>query len=340
MNKKTKLLFNIIFFISLVLLTGYIVLKDQNIFEIFGIISSAKVEFLLIGVLCMLLYMFCEAINIGRTLKILNEKSSFLKNLKYALIGFFFSSITPAASGGQPMQIYYMYKDKIAVSNSTLALLINLTSMQIITISFALVSLIFNYQYLDKGLIIFFVIGVLLNSSALALLVVGIFSKRLSRALINFAIKVLTFFKIKNIETKKEKLENELIKYQNSAVYISNNKKTMTKILVMTLIQFTLYYSITYWTYRALGFSEYNAFQIITMQSVLYATVSGIPSPGAVGVTEAAFMQIFKSVYPKGVMSSAILVNRGINFYLFLIISGIVTAINHLDSKENSYYST
>ena len=71
------------------------------------------------------------------------------------------------------------------------------------------------------------------------------------------------------------------------------------------------------------------------MQSVLYATVSGIPSPGAVGVTEAAFMQIFKSVYPKGVMSSAILVNRGINFYLFLIISGIVTAINHLDSKEN-----
>ena len=57
MNKKTKLLFNIIFFMSLVLLTGYIVLKDQNIFEIFGIISSAKVEFLLIGVLCMLLYM-------------------------------------------------------------------------------------------------------------------------------------------------------------------------------------------------------------------------------------------------------------------------------------------
>ena len=61
----------------------------------------------------------------------LGEKSTFLKNLKYAAIGFFFSAVTPAASGGQPMQIYYMSKDDIAVSSSTIALLLNLTSMQI-----------------------------------------------------------------------------------------------------------------------------------------------------------------------------------------------------------------
>ena len=66
------------------------------------------------------------------------------------------------------------------------------------------------------------------------------------------------------------------------------------------------------------------------MQSVLYATVSGIPSPGAVGVTEAAFMGIFKNVYPEEIISSAVLLNRGINFYLFLIISGVITAVNHL----------
>ena len=108
----------------------------------------------------------------GRTLKSLGGESSFAKNLKYSLIGLCFSSITPAASGGQPMQVYYMYKDKVSVANSTLALLINLTSMQIITINFALVSLCFNYQYLNKILIIFFVIGISLNIGALILLAI------------------------------------------------------------------------------------------------------------------------------------------------------------------------
>ncbi len=333
MKKKLKLPINIAIFVLLIILTFYIILKNEDLFKIANIIYSAKIQYIVIGIICMLLYVVCEAINIGRTLKKLNEKSSFIKNMKYAFIGFFFSAITPAASGGQPMQIYYMHKDNISISNSTLALLINLSSMQIITISFALISLIFNYEYLNKGLIIFFLIGILLNISALALLIIGIFSKKMSKCLVNFFVKLLTFFRIKDIEKKKEKFEEELEKYQKSSIYIRNNKLLILKIILTTLVQFVLYYSVTYWTYRALGLNKYNIFQIITMQSVLYATVSGIPSPGAVGVTEGAFMQIFKFVYPESIISSAVLLNRGINFYFLVIISGIVTMVSHIRSS-------
>lgn len=334
MKKKSNIFKNLIFFILLIVLTFYIMLKDQDLPAIFRIIKNAKLEFVFVGIVCMFLYLMCEAINMGRTLKALGEKSSFAKNLKYSLIGFFFSSITPAASGGQPMQVYYMYKDKVSVANSTLALLINLTSMQIITINFALVSLCFNYQYLNKILIIFFVIGISLNIGALILLIIGVFSKRLSRGLINFVIKILKIFKVRNIETKKEKLENELQKYHASAVYIKNNKRLIVRTLLTTLIQFTLYYSITYWTYRSLGLAKYSIIEIITMQSVLFATVSGIPSPGAVGVTEGAFMEIFRNVFPQAIINSAVLLNRGINFYLFVTISGIVVIVNHLKTRE------
>lgn len=334
MKKKSNIFKNLIFFILLIVLTFYIMLKDQDLPAIFKIIKNAKLEFVFIGIVCMFLYLMCEAINMGRTLKALGEKSSFAKNLKYSLIGFFFSSITPAASGGQPMQVYYMYKEKVSVANSTLALLINLTSMQIITINFALVSLCFNYQYLNKILIIFFVIGISLNIGALILLIIGVFSKRLSRGLINFAIKILKIFKVRNIEAKKEKLENELQKYHASAVYIKNNKRLIVRTLLTTLIQFTLYYSITYWTYRSLGLAKYSIIEIITMQSVLFATVSGIPSPGAVGVTEGAFMEIFRNVFPQAIINSAVLLNRGINFYLFVTISGIVVIVNHLKTRK------
>jgi len=45
----------------LIVLTFYILLKDQNIFEVFDIIKSAKIEFILIGILCVAIYVICEA---------------------------------------------------------------------------------------------------------------------------------------------------------------------------------------------------------------------------------------------------------------------------------------
>lgn len=332
MKNNGKLIRNFILFILLIIITFAVLLKGEDITQILNILGSVKIQYVFIGILCMAIYISCEAINIGRSLKTLNEKSTFIQNLKYALIGFFFSAITPAASGGQPMQIYYMHKDKISVSNSTLALLLNLTSMQIITIGFALVSLCFNYQYLNGVLIVFFIVGILLNLSALVLLLIAIISKRLSRGMVHFAEKVLKFFRVKNIDAKKEKLEKELEQYHESAVYIKQNKKIMIKILLTTLVQFFAYYSVTFWTYKALGMNEANILEITSMQSVLFATVSGIPSPGAVGVTEGAFTEIFKNIYPGAMMSSAILLNRGINFYFFVIFSGVVTIVNHIRS--------
>ena len=146
MKKQTKIVMNFSVFILLIVLTLYVLLKDQNLLEVFDIIKSAKIEFVLLGIMCVAIYVVCESINISRTLKALGEKSTFAHNIKYALIGFFFSAITPAASGGQPMQIYYMHKNHISVANSTLALLINLTSMQIITIGLALFSVIKTIQ--------------------------------------------------------------------------------------------------------------------------------------------------------------------------------------------------
>ena len=232
------------------------------------------------------------------------------------------------------MQIYYMYKDKISVANSTLALLINLTSMQIVTISIALISVIFNHKYLNAPLTGFFILGILLNSSALTLLLIGILSKKLSKKLVDFAIKIMKKLRIKNVEDKQMKLESEMDKYQASSNYIKNNKIVIIKTLLTTYIQFILFYSVSYWVYCSFGLSEYNFIQIVSIQAILYATVSGIPSPGAVGVTEGGFIEIYKSVFPQNIISGAMLLNRGISFYLLVIISAIVTTINILKTKK------
>ena len=88
--------------------------------------------------------------------------------------------------------------------------------------------------------------------------------------------------------------------------------------------------------YCAFGLNGYNAFQLITLQSVLYATVSGIPSPGAVGVTEGGFLSLFNGVFPNEIISSAMLLNRGVSFYLYVLLSGIFVSVISIKTKKET----
>ena len=339
MEKKKKIrktITNLIIFILLIILTFSIVFQGQDVSEIFNIIKNVKIEYIFIGIIAMCIYIMGETINIGRILKELGEKSSFIRNIRYTLIGFFFSAITPAASGGQPMEIYYMHKDNIKVAHSTLALLLHLCSFQIVSLTFGILSAIIHFDVLKSGLIYLFILGIALNMSALALLIIGIFSKRLSAALVRGFVKLLKFFRIKKIEEKQEKLERELASYQESAVYIKNHKLLMVKTLITTLIQMLVYYSIPYWVYLAFGYSTEKIWTLLTLQAVLYATVSGIPLPGSVGASEGGFIGIFRNVFPQSMINSAMILNRGISFYLFVLISAVVVIYSTLKDKKET----
>ena len=133
-NDTKKIIFNGFFFIALFTITYSIIFKDKNIDTLLYNIRNLKYIYLVLGIIMTLLYFSVEAYNTKKILESFKQNISFLKSLKFTMIGFFFSSITPASSGGQPMQIYYMAKEKINVSHSTMALLINLCGYLISTI--------------------------------------------------------------------------------------------------------------------------------------------------------------------------------------------------------------
>lgn len=336
-KKSKKIFINLLIFILLIIFTFSLVLKDQDVTEILKISATVKKQYILIAMFAMGVFIACESINIGRILKELGEKSKFISNVRYTLIGFFFSAITPAASGGQPMEIYYMHKDNISVAHSTLALLMQLCSIQIVTITVGIISAVLHFEVLKSGLIYLLILGIILNSSALMLLIIAIFSKKLSEGLIKFVVKILKFFRIRNIEKKQEKLEKELESYQTSAKYIKEHRILMLKTVLTTAVQMLAYYTVPYWIYLAFGLNNSNIFDILTLQAVLYATVSGIPSPGSVGVSEGGFLGIFRNAFPETVISSAMLLSRGANFYLLILISAIVVVISTFrDRKEEN----
>jgi len=341
-TKKTnikKTIRNLVVFIVLIGFTFYYILKDQDPRQIWDVILSCKIEYVILGIIAMGFYFACEAFNIKRILSTFNENITFKKAYKFTLIGFFFSSITPAASGGQPMEIYFMHKEKISVANSTLALLIQLCCFQIVTIFCGVTSAIIHANLLHDDLTWLFIIGIGLNSSALALLLVSIFSKRLSKKIVDFSIWFLRVIKYKKVEEKKKSFEEALNKYHNSSKFIKEHKDIFFKSILVVAVELMIFYSIPFFAYKALGLSGHGWFTIATLQALLYATVSGIPSPGAVGVSEGVFLNIFGPVFSESLLASGMLINRGMSFYSYVIISAIVTFVNsivHKDIVENN----
>ena len=133
--------------------------------------------------------------------------------------------------------------------------------------------------------------------------------------------------KLRKLDHRIEKLKNSLENYQVSAKYIRNNIQYILKTIGITIVQMIVYYTIPYYAYRAIGLNGESYIKILGLQSMLYATVSGIPSPGAVGVTEGAFVTLFGAIIPNRLLNGAVLLNRGISFYLMTIISFVVVMV-------------
>ena len=89
-NSGKKYIRNLFLFMFLVWLTFRVLLKDQDLGEIFAILGNVKLQFVFCGILCMIGYFICESINLRRTLNALGENVNLAQSLKYSLIGFFY----------------------------------------------------------------------------------------------------------------------------------------------------------------------------------------------------------------------------------------------------------
>lgn len=325
-NSNKKLIINLVIMALLIGVTFYLLLRDNNLVELWNVIKSANIAYVLCAIGGIALYIISEAINIKRILKFIGEYNvSFFHGIKYAFVGFFFSSITPSSTGGQPAQVYFMKRDNIEISHSSLALLIELTSFQILSITFAIISLLSNYKIvmnLSRVMKLLIIFGIVSNLIVLAFVLIAIFSNAVAVNIVNVILKIGERFKIK--EKTKEVIKGELENYKEGSRVILKNPLFMVSVMATTMIQLISTYSVTYFVYKALWLNKFSFLHIIQLQSILSVAVSNIPLPGAVGVSENGFLLLFKSVYSKELLSPAMLLSRGINFYLFLMVSSAV----------------
>lgn len=62
MSKNKKTIKNLIIFILLIIFTFYIILKDQDIVEITQVLRNVRLEYVVIAIVAMLIYLVLESV--------------------------------------------------------------------------------------------------------------------------------------------------------------------------------------------------------------------------------------------------------------------------------------
>lgn len=111
-------------FLAVMVLTLRFCFSGQKPQEIWAAVKSMR-GMSLAGAVALGLFFVCmEGTIIRILLGAAGGKSGLLTCISYSFLGFFYSGITPSATGGQPMQLYEMKKDGNSVSSSTVVLMV------------------------------------------------------------------------------------------------------------------------------------------------------------------------------------------------------------------------
>lgn len=328
-NKKN--ICNAIFFLFIVGITFYLLLKDQEIPLIVDSMRRANIVYLLLGIVAVIFFVCSESVIIHYLMIKLRSPLSLRRCIKYSFIGFFFSSITPCSTGGQPAQLYYMKKDKANLGIATLMLLEVTIAFKAILIFLGILMLTikreFVFHYLGKYMALFY-FGIILNIVVVFWLNMLLFHTKTVHKLVNKLISFLVSINIiKDKEAVLEKAQVAFSKYNEGAVVLKRQKKIRVVVFIMTFVQRLALFLVTYFVYRAFGLSKYGVVEVVALQSVISIAVDMLPLPGGIGVSENLFLVIFRKIFGKNLIIPGMLLSRGISYYGLLLISAVITIV-------------
>ena len=322
-----KNLLQLAFFLAMMLLTFYAIFHNNNISEIWADIRSLTALSLVCAVFCAVFFVCAEGFMIWYLLRLTQDGVSLLRCFGYSFIGFFFSGITPSATGGQPAQLYFMKKDKISLGSSTLTLMTVALLYKLVLVFIGIGLLLFWRKslagYLGSYMPLFY-IGIALNAILVTLLLLIMYSgTRMKRLLFRIEEFLIRIHILKPSAKRKEAFRRLIADYQSTLHFFSAHKLKILFVTLCTLLQRCSLFTLTYFIYTGLGLNSYPLLLIMALQASVYIGVDMLPLPGSQGISELMYHAVFTAIFTGGYLPASMCITRGISFYLPLIIGAL-----------------
>ncbi len=274
-------------------------------------------------------------------------------------VGAFYNCVTPASAGEQIMQAYTLRKQGITASNAASIMVMWLILYQIALIVFDVVAICVEWETIAGlqmdlfgwrfTMIPFIALGFLVNIGVTGLIFLMSYSHRLHNFVTISCIGFLGKIKlIKNPEKTRESLRVQVENFKIELRRLLANIPVTVLVLILFFINFFLRYSLPYFCGLALEVEVVqemgvSGFFDASFLSAFHQMVSGlIPTPGAAGVSELFFANVFADFYGNNssAISAALIIWRSATYYIVLMVSGFVVAFYRAKSNTTFRYAS
>ena len=153
-------------FLAIMMLTFGVVLRGQNFSQLKSTLIRMKPVYVGAALFLSVFFVAAEGCMICFLLRSVGIIVHVRQCVGYSFAGFFFSGITPSASGGQPMQLYYMKRDGIPLPEGTAVLMAVATAYKFVLTVVGMMILLFWQKLLKEhlgGYFFWYIVGLSLN---------------------------------------------------------------------------------------------------------------------------------------------------------------------------------
>ena len=322
------------FFLLIMALSFYTVFRGQDIEQVKSALGRLSLTSLCSALIVALFFVSAEGIMIWYLLRSLHGKSGLLRCISYSFIGFFYSGITPSATGGQPMQLYYMCKDKNSLSESSVVLMTVALLYKFVLVLIGIAMLIGWHRPLRSYLQEYFplfLLGLALNLIlVLMLLAVMLAPQGMKRIIFRGEALLIKIRILKASPGRKEKIEQFISGYAGAVNFLMEHRRTVWNVCLFTFLQRCSVFVLTWIVYRGFALQGTDMLSVMLLQASVYIAVDMLPIPGAQGITELMYRGIFGTVFTGGCLMPSLYVTRGISFYFLLLVGMAVIGANYV----------
>ena len=290
-----------------------------------------------LGCVFLVLSVLCEARNLGMILKLIGHRKSLKSCTVYASSDLYFSAITPSATGGQPAAAYYMTKDGVPLSQSSAILVLNVSIYTLGLLVIGLIALFIRpdfYTGFTGNERLCFWLGIGFHALLILVCLLFMFSRRIVLLVGHLVISLLCALHIfKNKEERLTAYRSSIETYRDCVRIIRENPAIIFRLLFYSVMQRVLLMPITYLTFRACGV-DIGFTDTMVMQAYCTVGASAIPLPGAVGISETLFVDMF-SAFPAfegqhRLLMYVMILSRSVSGYLAIFFCGYITMSHHI----------
>ena len=304
----------------------------------FSYFLDASIPWLLAAFLCMLGFIVFEGMAITTICRTFGYRVKHRRGFVYSASDIYFSAITPSATGGQPVCAFFMIRDGIPGSVTTLILIINLTMYTVSILCLGLLTLVTHPSiFLTFGLLsrILIIIGFLAQGLLTLLFLMLLVKRDLLRRICLRALRFLCKIRLlKHEDEKREKLETYMEEYAMYSRMLREHKGSMLKALAFNLLQRVSVISVPLCVFLASGGELANAARVWAVQCCTVIGSNTVPIPGAMGVSDYIMLDGFSEIVHLHNVVNFELLSRSLSFYICVLLCGLTTLIAYLLAKR------